>query len=194
MTHGDNSPSATRRGGFFRTAAPAGIRHIPRFAALAALTLCFAAAVSGCGEEAQNALSYEKPIYAMKAAANYGDEESYLSCWLPQEKQHFRQIENRENGFLDSVFSRDDHESRLRAKIRACTELDENEIKELEDQAAKRYGTRLEFSKANRLSVDFRVQDSMDLLSDSREVVVVRYMDVWYIYGEVISSFTFARS
>ena len=194
MTHGDNSPSATHRGGFFRTAALTGFRPLTRLTALTALTLCFAAAVSGCGEEPQYAQSYEKPIYAMKAAANYGDEESYLSCWLPQEKQHFRQIENREAGFLDSVFSRDDHESRLRAKIRACKELDESEIKELEAQAAERYGSRLEFSKANRLSVDFRVQDSMDLLSDSREVVVVRYKDVWYIYGEVISSFTFARS
>ena len=181
MTRHLPSPSALLRGGFFRGAAVAA-------------AMILAAALTGCGKDDSGSMSYEKPVYSMKAAANYGDEESYLSCWLPQEKHHFRLAEDMERGFLGNVFSRDDHESRLRVKIRDSAELSESETEALEAEAAERYGTRLEFSKAFKLNVDFRVQDNLDLLSDSREMTVVRYGDVWYIYGEVIESFTFARS
>ena len=180
MTRVLTSPSAKLRGGFFRK--------------VALTALCAAAVLTGCGKEESGSMSYEKPVHSMKAAANYGDEESYLSCWLPQEKRHFRLAEDEERGFLDSVFSRDDHESRLRVKVRDSSELSESEIDDLEKDASARYGTRLVFSKAFKLNVDFRVQDNLDLLSDSREITVVRYGDVWYIYGDVIDSFTFARS
>lgn len=157
--------------------------------------LIFALAAAGCGKQTVSEMSYEKPVLSMRSAANFGDEESYLSCYLPQEKEYFRQAENRKVGFLSSVFSRGDYESRLRVRIREAEEVDEQYIREtLEPEAHERYGSPLTFSAAQRLSVDFRVQDNMDILSDSRDIYVVKYCGVWYIYGEVIDSFAFARS
>ena len=164
-------------------------------AAAAALSAACILLLSGCGKQTQTELSCEKPVLAMRCAANFGDEESYLSCWLPQEKAHFRMAEDRDAGFLGKVFQRDDYESRLRVRIRESKEADEQYIKDvLEPEARKRYGSPLSFTAAQCLTVEFRVQDNMDILSDSREIYVVKYCGVWYIYGEVIDSFTFARS
>lgn len=166
-------------------------RSIAAVSALAAVCALF----SGCSEPAQTELSCEKPVYAMRSAANFGDEESYLSCWLPQEKAHFRLAEDQSVGFLSNVFKRGDFESRLRVRIHDSREVPETYIKEtLEPDARKRYGSPLTFTAAQCLKVDFRVQDNMDILSDSREIYVVKYCGVWYIYGEVIDSFSFARS
>ncbi len=157
--------------------------------------LISALTAAGCGKQTVSEMGYEKPVLSMRSAANFGDEESYLSCYLPQEKAHFRQAEDRDVGFLSSVFSRGDYESRLRVRIREAAEVDEQYIREtLEPEARRRYGSPLTFTAAQRLSVDFRVQDNMDILSDSREIYVVKYCGVWYIYGEVIDSFAFARS
>jgi hypothetical protein len=153
------------------------------------------ALLAGCGKAPQTELSCEKPVYAMRSAANFGDEESYLSCWLPQEKAHFRLAEDQSVGFLGNVFKRGDYESRLRVRIHDSHEVPESYIKEtLEPDARARYGSPLTFTAAQCLKVDFRVQDNMDILSDSREIYVVKYCGVWYIYGEVIDSFSFARS
>ena len=168
--------------------------YIP-YKKLAALSAACILLLTGCGSRQQMELSCEKPVLAMRSAANFGDEESYLSCWLPQEKAHFRLAEDRQAGFLDRVFDRGDHESRLRVRIRESVEADEQYIRDtLEPEARKRYGCPLTFTAAQRLSVDFRVQDNMDILSDSRDLYVVKYCGVWYIYGEVIDSFKFARS
>ena len=162
---------------------------------LAALSAACLVLLAGCGSPQQMELSCEKPVLAMRSAANFGDEESYLSCWLPQEKAHFRLAENNQSGFLDNVFDRGDHESRLRVRIRESFDVDETYIRDtLEPEARARYGCPISFTAAQRLSVDFRVQDNMDILSDSRDLYVVKYCGVWYIYGEVIESFTFTRS
>lgn len=160
---------------------------------ISALAVC--ALLAGCSEPPQTELSCEKPVFAMRSAANFGDEESYLSCWLPQEKAHFRLVEDQSVGFLGNVFKRTDHESRLRVRIHDSYEVAPKYIREtLEPDARKRYGSPLTFTAAQCLKVDFRVQDNMDILTDSREIYVVKYCGVWYIYGEVIDSFSFAKS
>lgn len=160
------------------------------------IALCAAAALlmTACGGRDKTELSYEQPLNTLRHAFNYGDELSYLNVWLPQEKQRYTSAEDYNEGFLKNAFDSDEYDGKLKLKIRDAKAMDDEEIAVLETEAFERYGTRLDFSKAMKLSVDFRVQKNSDLLSDSRELTIVRYENIWYLYGETIDSFVFARS
>lgn len=159
--------------------------------------LCTAAALllTGCGvDEISDELSYEQPLNTMRLAFNYGDEQSYLNVWLPQEKLRYTSDEGYSEGFIERSFDRDKYDGKLKLKIRSAETVGEEDICELEADAFERYCTRLDFSKAMNVRVDFRVQKDKDIFSDSRELTVVRYENIWYLYGETIDSFVFSGS
>lgn len=163
---------------------------------IARIALCAAAALvmTACGGREKTELSYEQPLNTLRHAFNYGDEQSYLNVWLPQEKQRYTSAEDYSEGFLKDAFGSNEYDGKLKLRIRDAEAMVDEELYALEADAFERYGTRLSFSKAMKLSVDFRVQKSSELLSDSRELTVVRYENIWYLYGETIDSFVFARS
>lgn len=159
--------------------------------------LCTAAALllTSCGgDEISDELSYEQPLNTMRLAFNYGDEQSYLNVWLPQEKQRYTSDEGYSEGFIDRAFDHDKYDGKLKLKIRSAETVGEEDIYALEADAFERYGTRFDFSKAMNVRVDFRVQKDKDIFSDSRELTLVRYENIWYLYGETIDSFVFAGS
>jgi hypothetical protein len=156
------------------------------------LTAAAAAALfCSCGSNEKNVLNYEQPISALKGALNYSDEASYLSCFLPQAKSKYLASEDCSPDFLDSAIDKNSVISRVRIKITDSTALDENELDELESLAHQNYGTRLDFTKGERLNVNILVDTRQSELCDSRELTVVRYENMWYIYGDVIDSFSF---
>lgn len=163
----------------------------------AQIALCTAAAllISGCGgNDNSGELSYEQPLNTLRLAFNYGDEQSYLNVWLPQEKQRYTSDEGYSDGFLQRAFDREKYDGKLKLKLKNAETVSDEDLRALEADAFERYGTRLDFSKAMRVSAEFRVQKNTDLFSDPRELTVVRYENIWYLYGETIDSFAFAGS
>ncbi len=160
--------------------------------------ICCAAAVMlltcGCGKDNKASLGYEKRLQAAALSANYRDTESYISCWLPQEKQRCTESGEYDEDFLDHTFAGTDGTGRLVFKITGSTELNDEQIKVLEDKAEQTYGTRLTFTKARRADVEIRLNSSKEVLTDAREMILVRYESNWYIFGEMIDSFSFAGS
>lgn len=159
-----------------------------------ALSCCAAAlAVSGCADDSPVMMSYEKPLETLRYAAVYGDTQSYLDCWTPQEKARFTREEGYAPDFLAGVYDRANYKTRLYVEPKRAQELGAEEIEELENEAHERYGTHFDFSKAQKLKVEFRVEDDKDLLSEQRELIMVYSGGVWYIYGDVITELSFSR-
>lgn len=166
-----------------------GMRRLLR---CAVLTAAVALAMTSCGSYEESKLNYEQPLVSMRGALNYGDDTAYLCCYLPQEKNRFLKSEEYKEGFTTDVFSRKDYYSLLYIKTSDSRELTREELDALEEQAKEAYGTRFDFTKGQRLSLDFKVNGKFGELCDSRELTVVRYENVWYIYGEVVDSLSFA--
>ncbi len=160
--------------------------------------ICCAAAVMlltcGCGRDKKASLGFEKRLEAAALAANYRDTESYLSCWLPQEKERYINSEDNNKDILEHAFAGTDFTGRLVFKMTDSTELTEEQTVSLQEKAEELYGTRLTFTKARRANVEIRLNSSKEVLTDAREMVLVRYEGSWYIYGSVIDSFSFAGS
>lgn len=156
---------------------------------------CLAAALAlvSCGKDEKSSLNYERPIASMRSSLNYGDEESYLGCYLPQEKAEYMRSEDYKSGFIGDTFSKKTYGSSLTAKIEGSEELSREELDELEEQAKNTYGTRFDFTKGQRLNVDFTVNGGEGELCDPRVITVVRYENVWYIYGGVVDEFSFEK-
>lgn len=151
--------------------------------------MCIAVlALSGCKDKTKSA-NYKQPFYALKGALNYGDTQSYLAAFLPQEKARYTSDENYDPDFLSQAFNRDDYISRLGLKVMDTRELSEKNLDKLEAEAHKRYGTHFSFSKGYKVSVVFSAQDKKGIYSQNRKLNVVRYENVWYIFGDVIDSF-----
>lgn len=164
---------------------------IKKLLCCAVLTAAVALSTASCGSHEESKLNYEQPIVSMRGALNYGDDTAYLCCYLPQEKNRFLKSEEYKEGFTADVFSRKDYYSLLQIKISDSCELTREELDALEKQAKETYGTRFDFTKGHKLSLDFRVNAKIGKLCDSRELTVVRYESVWYIYGEVVDSLSF---
>ncbi|MBR1724062.1 MAG: hypothetical protein IJ723_03465 [Ruminococcus sp.] len=161
------------------------------------LICCAAAAIlllTGCGREKKASLNFEKRLQAAALSANYRDTESYLSCWLPQEKTRYQSLPGYDSEFLDRMFADTDITGRLVFKLTDSTELNEAQIEKLEEDMRQIYGTRIDFTKALRADVEIRLNSSKEVLTDAREIILVRYENGWYIYGSVIDSYSFAGS
>lgn len=154
----------------------------------AALLLC------GCGQKEPSPDGYARRIKTAGFAANYRDAESYLACWLPQEKQRYLDSDSRSESFLTSAFDSSDGLSRVSFEISDSDEMTEPQIEKLEEQAHEKYGTRFEFTKARTVDVEIRLNSAREVLTDARKLTVVRYEGGWYIFGEVIDRFDFAAS
>lgn len=150
--------------------------------------------LTGCGGREDASLGYEKRLQAAALAANYRDTDSYLSCWLPQEKQRYTESADYREDILEQTFAGTDSTGRLVFKLTDSTELKEDQVEALEQKAETAYGTKLDFTKARRAQVEIRLNSSKEVLTDAREMILVRYENSWYIYGEVIDSFSFAGS
>ena len=159
------------------------------FAAVLAAALIF----SGCGEKRATP-DFEKRLQAAAFAANYRDEDSYISCWLPQEKERFLASDEYEEGFLGKPFELADSTGRLVFKVISSKELSDEQVEVLESSAKETYGTRFDFTKARTADVELRLNSRSEVLTDARDITLVRYESNWYIYGKVISSFSFAGS
>jgi hypothetical protein len=159
---------------------------------LCALCAVLTLSLSACGDSEKNVLNYEQPLSAMKGALGNSDEISYMSCFLPQAKAKYMQSESYSSDFIDSILDSDSVIGKVSVKVTESTELSQDELSELEGQARENYGTRFDFTKGQRLDVDIAVYTRQKELSDSRELTVVRYENVWYIYGDVIDSFSFS--
>jgi hypothetical protein len=159
------------------------------------LCLITAAATAGalvsCESEKKSALNYEQPLISMRGSLNYGDGDSYLSCYLPQEKARYTKLNECDGDFLSDIFNKDDYFGNLQIKVSDSRELSREELDELELSAQETYGTRFSFTKGQAVDADFNVSGKEEKLCDSRELTVVRYQNMWYIYGEVIDSFSF---
>lgn len=152
------------------------------------LIFTFAAAVlTSCASEGKESLSYEQPVNNIRYALNYEDEEAFLASWLPQEKNLFIESGLYSEGFLTDIFSEKDHASRLNITISGDEELDGGDLDELEKDFKDRTGIHIEFDKGRKLTAEFSVLDKQ-VLTQTREYTVVRYENIWYIYGEVDSS------
>jgi hypothetical protein len=162
-------------------------KHLRLCAAVISAVLIF----SACGKGAKTVLNYEQPVSAMTAALDYADEQSYLSCFLPQAKKAYLASDDYKSGFISQMIDKSQIISRVRIKINDNTELDSEELESLQNDAKKTYGTRFSFTKGEKLDVSILVETRQQELSDSREITVVRYENVWYIYGDVIDSFSF---
>ncbi len=161
------------------------------------LTICMLTAISclplgSCEKkEEKSALNYEQIVSSFRGSLDRGDEKSYLACFLPQEKARFTSSEDYSKGFINDIFDEYDVMSRLSVRIKDNSELDSEELDSLEKEARSLYGTRFDFTKGQRLNIDVRVKTKKSELCDSHEITVVRYENVWYIYGEVLDSFEF---
>lgn len=145
-------------------------------------------------KEEKSALNYEQIVSSFRGSLDRGDEKSYLACFLPQEKARFTSSENYSQGFINDIFAEYDIMSRLSVRINDNSELDAQELDSLENEAHSLYGTRFDFTKGQRLNIDVRVKTKKSELCDSRKITVVRYENVWYIYGETIDHFDFEEN
>ncbi|MBP3272703.1 MAG: hypothetical protein J6M17_10830 [Ruminococcus sp.] len=158
--------------------------------------VCTAAMLlSSCkNTEKPGKLAYEMPLTAMRFAASSGDGESYLSAWLPQEKQLYMSSDSYNEDFLKSIFDYEEFDGAMKVKVTESRELGESELEELETLAHGKYGTRLDFTKGMKLITEIRVWKNSELMTDKRELITVRYNNVWYLYGDMIEKFEFAVS
>lgn len=192
------------------------MRRILLLQQLTAMLVCAALActlLSACSDKKNEKLSYQQRVDALTGSLNFGDEQSYLSCFLPQYKTLFEAAEaagdnangdtadeDTANGDNDSgytadvqvfsvktVFDRAQYSGRLAAKMLDDKPLNDGELDELEKQMTEQIGMRAEFSKGRRTSVRFSARSGNEIISATREVLLVRYENMWYIYGDVIA-------
>jgi hypothetical protein len=145
----------------------------------------------GCSKDSAPVLNYEQPVSSLQAAFNADDEISYLSCFLPQQKAGYMAAQDYSDDFIEEKMSDDEIISKVRFKITDSTELADDEITALEQEAQQVCGYHFDFTKARRLQVNILAETRSRKLCDSRELTVVRYENIWYIYGDVIDSFSF---
>lgn len=150
--------------------------------------------LTGCGEKEASPDGYIRRIKAAGFAANYRDTESYLACWLPQEKQRFTEQGGCSEDFLTQAFAGAGSTGRMSFEVTDSEEMSEAQIEKLEAHARSVYGTRFDFTKARTANVEIRLNSAKEVLTDVRKLTVVRYEGGWYIFGEVIDSFSFAGS
>ena len=154
--------------------------------------------LSACSDKKNEKLNYQQRVDALAGSLNYGDEQSYLSCFLPQYKSLFEAAETEEDATdedtadtqaysVKTVFDRAQYSGRLAAKMLDDKPLDDSELDELEKQMTEQIGMRAEFSKGRRTSVRFSARSGNEMISADREVLLVRYENMWYIYGDVIA-------
>ncbi len=158
---------------------------------ICAAVLSLSLLLCSCGGKTKDVLNYEQPIVSMRGAINAEDEISYLCCYLPPAKADFLGSEDYRDGFLTSVFDRDDSIGGLRIRVEDSSELTPEELDLLEHEFKEKHGVRYSFTKGQRLNVKFMLSRKKSEAVGSQEIIVVRYENIWYIYGDVIDSFPF---
>ncbi len=154
----------------------------------AAAACVMAASLASCGAKEDTTLNYEKPLTAAAGSLNFADGESYLNCFLPQEKARYTEEEKPEEDFMKNIFDRKAYGCKIRTKITDTAALSDEELQALEQQAHEKYGVRFDFTKGQSADVRFQLTKDDELLADDEKLTFVRCGGVWYIYGEVIDS------
>ncbi len=150
--------------------------------------------LTGCGETAdEGELAYEQPLNTMRLALDNNDEQSYLSVWLPWEKQRFLSEEGHED-FLADAYDRKAYDGKLSLKITTADVMSEDDLEQLREKTKDQYGVRPDFTKGMLVTGELRVRKKGELLSDPRVFRLVRLENNWYICGETIESFSFSAS
>lgn len=147
--------------------------------------------LSACSQSEKKTLNYEQPVASFKGSLNAFDETAYLCCFLPQEKARFLSSDSYSEGFLEDELSKHERIGGIGIKISDSRELSREELDKLEEEYKEGSSLRLEFTKGQQLDLDFIMQKKNGPHKSSCEMTVVRYENVWYIYGDVIDSFSF---
>lgn len=151
-----------------------------------AVVFCFA--LASCGKKTvKETLNYEQPVVSLVGAVNYCDEGSFFGCCLPQEKKEYTSAEGYDKSFLEDLSAavRNDGESKLTAKVTDSSDVTDEEIGTLESEYNNKHSCHVSFTKALRLKVKFILGGLETENIGTKELYVVRYENIWYIYNEV---------
>ncbi|WP_295207884.1 hypothetical protein [Ruminococcus sp.] len=144
-----------------------------------------------CGKEERAVLSYEQPVATLTTAAQYGDTQSYISCFTPEAKAEYLAGEDYNSNLAETLLTRGDNGAELSYKLSDKTELDSAEMTALEGTYKKDYHKNVTIKKAFKFQATFTEKLEEKSLSDSIEMTVVKIDTNWYIFGGVIEKFDF---
>lgn len=161
-------------------------------------TACSAIAVllSGCTDkkEPKPVLNYEQPAYTMVRAIKVLDTESYLRCFTQGAREKYENGDSYNSRLTEALLPKQGNsQAIITAGIASSSQLDEEQISQLEKNYKNDYHKRIDISKAYSLSVIISTLHGENELSDEREIIVVNTPSGWLIYGEVIESFDFKK-
>lgn len=159
--------------------------------------ICLSAALalvmmlSGCGKEKEQSVNYEQPVRTLAQTMQAYDERGYLDCFTAAAKQEFQSRKDYNEDFIQLLYPESSSGQKLTVSIVSHKELDSKEIEALEKDYVKTFSRRIKITKAERLEVHFKLYQKNLKRSDTKELIVVRVNNTWYIYGSVLDDFDF---
>ena len=141
--------------------------------------------LGSCGKKQELSMTYEQPINTLTGAIINYDEEAYLSCFTNAAKEEYKSAQDYSDTFIESIYPRTSEQHKLSTAIIEHLELEDADIKKLEESYVRRFRKRIDISKAISMSVRFKVFKNEQKRTILRKMIVVRVDNTWYIYGEV---------
>lgn len=153
----------------------------------AALTL----ALCACGKESEPSVNYEQPVRTLAQTMQAYDERGYLACFTSAAAQSYKNSKDYNEDFIHLLYPESSSGQKLTLSVVSHEELGEKAIEELEKDYVKTFSKRIKITKAEKLSVRFKLYQKNLKRTDLKDITVVRVNNTWYIYGEVIDDFSF---
>ena len=147
--------------------------------------------LSSCGKEPEQSVNYEQPVRVLAKTMQEYDEDGYLACFTSAAAQSYKSQKDYNEEFIQLLYPESASGQKLTLSITDHKELDDKEIEKLEKEYVKTFRRRIKITKAERLSVRFKLFQKNLKRTDNKEITVVRVNNTWYIYGEVIDDYNF---
>ena len=141
-------------------------------------------------EESKENYEYESPVATFFSAFNRADEESLLNCFTIGAKNSFSDGDEEAVSMLsESIKASVGEKARLKFEITGKTALNDEEIKQLQDDYQSKYSLRIEIKKAYKLSVTVTTLSigTTGHYSQNLELTTIKVGGSWLIYGDVIT-------
>ncbi|MBQ6675329.1 MAG: hypothetical protein IJM75_04290 [Ruminococcus sp.] len=154
-------------------------------------TALLALSLASCGKEAEQSVNYEQPVRTLARTMLEYDEQGYLACFTSAASQSYQSSKDFNEEFIRFLYPESSSGQKLTVSIVSHEELDEKAIETLEKDYVKTFKRRVDITKAEKLSVRFKLYQKNLKRTDLKDITVVRVNNTWYIYGKVIDDFDF---
>ncbi len=148
--------------------------------------------VCGCSDrKPKNALNYEQPALTFACSIKMGDDESYLNCYTDGAKEKYLNGDSYNSSLTDLLQPKKGGGSGLTCKIESSKELENDDLRALEDSYRTAYSRRIAVSKAYILRIAVMSMKNDQMIQDERDLTVVLTDSGWKIFGDVIEQLDF---